>query len=153
MGEVVRVRLDLAYDGTDFSGWAAQPGRRTVEGELSAALTPCSAVRTGPAHGGRPDRRRRPRAGAGRPRRLAAEHGPVPVVPTVARRGAPHPADRRPPAGRDRHRVGRAPAGFDARFSATSRRYLYRLADDLSVHDPLRRRDTVSVRGHLTRTR
>ena len=39
MGEVVRVRLDLAYDGTDFSGWAAQPGRRTVEGELSAALS------------------------------------------------------------------------------------------------------------------
>ena len=35
----VRLRLDFAYDGTDFSGWAAQPGRRTVEGELSAALT------------------------------------------------------------------------------------------------------------------
>ena len=29
----VRVRLDLGYDGTDFSGWAAQPGRRTVEGD------------------------------------------------------------------------------------------------------------------------
>ena len=35
----MRLCLDLAYDGTDFSGWAAQPGRRTVEGELSAALT------------------------------------------------------------------------------------------------------------------
>ncbi len=34
-----RIRIDLAYDGTDFSGWAAQPGLRTVEGELSAALT------------------------------------------------------------------------------------------------------------------
>ena len=33
----VRLRLDLAYDGTDFSGWAAQPSRRTVEGTLSAA--------------------------------------------------------------------------------------------------------------------
>ncbi len=33
----VRVRIDLGYDGTDFSGWAAQPGRRTVEGELSGA--------------------------------------------------------------------------------------------------------------------
>ena len=31
----LRVRLDFAYDGTDFSGWAAQPGRRTVEAELS----------------------------------------------------------------------------------------------------------------------
>jgi len=38
VGDVVRVRLDLAYDGTDFSGWAAQPGRRTVEAELSAAI-------------------------------------------------------------------------------------------------------------------
>src|SRR3954467_4885634 len=35
----LRLRIDLAYDGTDFSGWAAQPGLRTVEGELSAALT------------------------------------------------------------------------------------------------------------------
>jgi tRNA pseudouridine38-40 synthase len=32
-------RLDLAYDGTPFSGWARQPGRRSVEGELEAALT------------------------------------------------------------------------------------------------------------------
>ena len=36
---VLRVRVDLAYDGTDFSGWARQPGRRTVEGELTGALT------------------------------------------------------------------------------------------------------------------
>src|SRR5688572_20988745 len=35
----LRVRVDLAYDGTDFAGWAAQPGLRTVEGELCAALT------------------------------------------------------------------------------------------------------------------
>ena len=35
----MRVRLDLAYDGTDFSGWAAQPGRRTVEDVLSQGLT------------------------------------------------------------------------------------------------------------------
>src|SRR6476661_6028227 len=35
----LRIRLDFGYDGTDFSGWAAQPGLRTVEGELSAALT------------------------------------------------------------------------------------------------------------------
>src|SRR4051794_41775611 len=34
----MRIRLDVAYDGAGFHGWAAQPGLRTVEGELSAAL-------------------------------------------------------------------------------------------------------------------
>ena len=38
MGGMPRIRLDLAYDGTFFSGWAAQPGLRTVEGELGRAL-------------------------------------------------------------------------------------------------------------------
>ena len=35
----MRLRLTLEYDGTDFSGWAAQPGRRTVEDEVGRALT------------------------------------------------------------------------------------------------------------------
>ena len=34
----MRVRLDLGYDGTDFSGWAKQPELRTVEGVLDDAL-------------------------------------------------------------------------------------------------------------------
>lgn len=36
--EIIRLRLDIAYDGTDFSGWATQPGLRTVQGEIEAAL-------------------------------------------------------------------------------------------------------------------
>lgn len=36
---MARLRLDIAYDGTDFKGWAAQPGLRTVQGEIEAALT------------------------------------------------------------------------------------------------------------------
>src|ERR671938_1486759 len=31
-------RLTIAYDGTPFAGWAAQPGLRTVQGELEGAL-------------------------------------------------------------------------------------------------------------------
>ncbi|CAM5623022.1 tRNA pseudouridine synthase A [Streptomyces badius] len=34
----VRVRLDLSYDGKDFSGWAKQTSRRTVQGEIEDAL-------------------------------------------------------------------------------------------------------------------
>src|SRR6188472_1421649 len=34
----MRIRMDLAYEGTDFHGWAAQPGLRTVQGTLEAAL-------------------------------------------------------------------------------------------------------------------
>ena len=36
--DAVRLRLDIEYDGTEFAGWAAQPGRRTVEGILRDAL-------------------------------------------------------------------------------------------------------------------
>ena len=35
----MRLRIDLAYDGGDFRGWASQPGLRTVQGELTNALT------------------------------------------------------------------------------------------------------------------
>jgi tRNA pseudouridine38-40 synthase len=38
---LVRLRLTLEYDGTGFHGWAAQPGLRTVEGELRSALERC----------------------------------------------------------------------------------------------------------------
>jgi tRNA pseudouridine38-40 synthase len=152
MSEVVRVRLDLAYDGTEFSGWAAQPGRRTVEGVLAAALA--TVLR-------RPEPVRLTVAGrtdAGVHARGQVAHADL---EGSDRDGLPGRSGRSPeealrtrlvgvlPPDVTVGRVSQAPAGFDARFSATSRRYLYRLADDLSTHDPLRRRDTVTVRGHL----
>ena len=150
--DLVRVRLDLAYDGTDFSGWAQQPERRTVEGELSAALT---TVLRAPAPvrltvAGRTD--------AGVHARGQVAHADVGPDAWAA---LPGRSDREPqdaaltrlrgvlPPDIVVRRVGAAPPGFEARFSARSRRYLYRLADDLSVHDPLHRRDTVALRGAL----
>ena len=68
----VRIRIDLAYDGADFHGWAAQPGLRTVEGELSAALATVLRLPSVGLTCARAHRRRRPcpRAGrAPRPRR------------------------------------------------------------------------------------
>ena len=36
---LTRLRVDLAYDGTDFNGWAKQPKLRTVHGEVVKVLT------------------------------------------------------------------------------------------------------------------
>lgn len=51
------------------------------------------------------------------------------------------------------HQVREAAAGFDARFSASSRRYSYRICDDLGNRDPLRRHDTVFVKQPLDHER
>jgi tRNA pseudouridine38-40 synthase len=148
----VRLRLDLAYDGTDFSGWAAQPGLRTVEGELTAAVT--TLLRS-------PEPARLTVAGrtdAGVHARGQVVH--VDVDP-VAYAGLPGRSDRTPEASMVTRlagilpgdivvrRVAVAPEGFDARFGALERRYLYRIADPASLRDPLRRRDTVSWRKPL----
>lgn len=148
----LRLRLDLAYDGTDFSGWAAQPGLRTVEEVLSTALTTVlrapSPVRLVVA--GRTD--------AGVHARGQVVHADVdahswaalpgrsdrpPSVAAVSRLAGVLPPDVVVRA------VQVAPAGFDARFAALRRRYRYRLCDDAGALDPLRRRDTVVVRGPL----
>jgi tRNA pseudouridine38-40 synthase len=148
----VRIRLDVAYDGTDFSGWAAQPGRRTVEGELSAALTMLlrSPVPTRLTVAGRTD--------AGVHARGQVAH--VDVEP-AAWNALPGRSGRPPEqAMLTRLRgiltadvvvrgVRRAPVGFDARFSALRRRYLYRLCDQPATLDPLRRRDTVVAKRPL----
>jgi tRNA pseudouridine38-40 synthase len=149
---LIRLRLDLAYDGTDFSGWAAQPGLRTVEGELTAAIT--TLLRT-------PEPVRLTVAGrtdAGVHARGQVVH--VDVDPQ-AYAELPGRSDRAPEAAMVTRlagilppdivvrRVSRAPEGFDARFGALERRYLYRVADPAALRDPLRRRDTVLWRRPL----
>ena len=148
----LRIRLDLAYDGTDFSGWAAQPGLRTVEGELSAALATLlravDPVRLTVA--GRTD--------AGVHARGQVVHVDVDetawaALPGRSMRSPQDAAQARLrgilPADVVVRAVRPAPDGFDARFSALRRRYLYRLCDDPASLDPLRRRDTVSHKRQL----
>ena len=129
----VRLRLDLAYDGTDFSGWATQPGRRTVQGTVEAALGRVLGVDVSLTCAGRTD--------AGVHARGQVCHADVPVEVSVAdlrrRLGAVLPPDVRV------REVAEADAAFDARFSAMWRRYAYRVCDDPPGLDPLRRREVL----------
>jgi tRNA pseudouridine38-40 synthase len=131
---LTRFRVDFAYDGSDFIGWAKQPGLRTVQGELLAALTKIfgeSENDFGMRVAGRTD------AGVhaanqvahidlneqqlkrlGRSTNLASKlNGMLTEEIRV-------------------HRVELAPAGFDARFSAIYRRYRFRISDTFAPKDP-----------------
>lgn len=132
----VRLRLDLGYDGGGFAGWARQPGQRTVQGVLEEALARLLRADTALSVAGRTD------AGVHATGQVA--HTDVPVArwaelaDTLLRRlNGVLPADVRV------RRVIPAPAGFDARFSALDRRYAYRVTDEPSGPDPLRRHDTL----------
>ena len=134
----VLIKMVLGYDGGEFSGWAAQPGRRTVEGVLSEALG--RVLRTAPPAltvAGRTD--------AGVHARGQVAHFTAAAEPDrlVRRLGGVLPPDLRV------FRAGRAPEGFDARFSASWRRYEYRICDDPALADPLERHRTVWYSGHL----
>jgi tRNA pseudouridine38-40 synthase len=137
----VRLRIDLSYDGSAFSGWAAQPGRRTVEGVVAAALGRVLRLPSPPklTVAGRTD--------AGVHARGQVVHADVPAAAWsgaadspgrgISRLAAVLPADVRVRA------ASPALAGFDARFSALWRRYAYRVCDDEAAADPLRRHETL----------
>ena len=131
------MRLDLSYDGTGFSGWAAQPGRRTVQGELTAALSTLLRVPVVLTVAGRTD------AGVHAAGQVA--HVDVPAArwaaiagSMVRRLAGVLPRDVRVST------VAVAAPGFDARFSALRRRYVYRVTDAPWGADPLRRADTLA---------
>lgn len=156
---VIRLRLEIAYDGAQFCGWARQPDLRSVQGELESALR--AVLRIGAdvpvrvAVAGRTD------AGVHAVGQVC--HSDVPAAAWAASRGrhvaSPTPVGdpggtpdssltvrRRlngllPPDLRVRH-VGVAPPGFDARWSASWRRYSYLVADDPAGQDP-------RTRGHV----
>ena len=151
----MRIRLDIAYDGTHFRGWARQPALRTVQGSIEDALarivgSPVQLVVAGRTDAGVHASGQVAHVDLDEAQwgRVAARNGRAPQDPaaTLAARirgvlGAYSDVTVT--------RTSVAPEGFDARFSAVWRRYRYRLADQRSGYDPLRRADTTTVRGTL----
>jgi tRNA pseudouridine38-40 synthase len=109
---VATARLDLEYDGSEFAGWARQPGQRTVQGELERALATVLRRDVALTVAGRTD------SGVHAWAQVASHDG-EPAVATAL--NAVLPADIAV--------LGSAAAddGFDARHHARSRTYCYRV--------------------------
>ncbi|WP_296537011.1 tRNA pseudouridine(38-40) synthase TruA [uncultured Actinomyces sp.] len=149
-----RIRLDLAYDGTFFSGWAAQPGLRTVEGVLTSALATVLREPVRLAVAGRTDAGVHaaaqvvhldvsPEAWAALPGRSdrLPEAALLTRMAGVLAREAQTSLPRTPRGAGDVVVTGAriVPEAFDARFGALSRRYTYRIADADAPRNPARR--------------
>jgi tRNA pseudouridine38-40 synthase len=157
---LTRLRLDIAYDGTGFSGWSRQPKLRTVQGELEAAL---ATILT---RFGKPPTL----SVAGRTDAGVHALGQVAHLDLTAEqlaglddthRGKGADKPQRSPDARAARLARRingiaglsadlyvksatiAPPGFDARFSAMWRRYEYRIADRGAERNPLERANTL----------
>jgi len=132
----IRLRIDCGYHGGHFSGWAIQPGLSTVQGALEAALA--VALRLEPTQtrtvvAGRTD---------------AGVHALAQVCHLDLPPGyelTPHALQQLQKRVQGAlatntiviHGISQAPEGFDARFSALSREYRYRIADASSIKNPL----------------
>jgi tRNA pseudouridine38-40 synthase len=119
------IKLVLAYDGTDFHGWAKQPGVRTVEGLLEESLARLMEAPPGLSVAGRTD------AGVHAQGQVASFEAPDSLDPERVQRAlngilAPEVVVRA---------ARRAGPDFDARHSATAREYRYRI-DRSPVPDP-----------------
>lgn len=153
----VRVRLDISYDGTAFSGWATQPGLRTVQGTLEDGLR--ILYRDLPEEGplltvaGRTD------AGVHALGQVAHLDLPLELWEGTRRGNRDDDVEaaflRRIAGvlGAESDvvvsRATLAPEGFDARFSALWRSYEYRIADSSCPPNPLERHRTTLVRRPL----
>ena len=139
----VRLRLDLAYDGTDFHGWAKQKGglrtvQQTVEEKLSMVLrhpvelTVAGRTDAGVHASGQVAHLDTTRSALGQ---RSIDGDPTKLVKRLAKL---LPADVRV------HACTEVPADFDARFSALRRRYVYRLTTHPRGALPTRARDTAT---------
>jgi tRNA pseudouridine38-40 synthase len=136
-GGLVRVRFDIAYDGTALHGWARQPGQRTVQGELELGLATVLRADVDLTVAGRTD------AGVHATGQVA--HTDLPAELFAAHQGRLLRRLRGvlPP---DIAVTGARVVSpeFDARFGALARHYVYRITDADAGPPPLRRADTAA---------
>ncbi len=146
-GGFSRFRIDFAYDGTDFNGWAKQPGLRTVQGDLLAVVEQIfgeSENDFGMRVAGRTD------AGVHADHQVChidlseAQLKRLGRTPLTATR-----LNNLLPADIAVHSVTEAADGFDARFSAIGRSYKYLITDGLCKPNPKRARYALSLKKEL----
>lgn len=143
-GGLSRFRVDLAYDGTDFAGWAKQPGLRTVQSEFVKAFTKLfgpSDDDFGIRIAGRTD--------AGVHATHQVFH--IDLTPEQVKRLGRTPLTAKRLRGLLPGDIGvlavsAAPAGFHARYSATGRSYEYAISDALCKPDPMSLRYSLQSR-------
>ena len=155
-GGHVRLRLDIAYDGTEFAGWALQAGQRTVAGVLDEALSTVFRTPVQLRAAGRTD------TGVHATGQVAHVDVPVDALPNAYPRSLPRKREVPPRAAELEflpllrrlgrflpidvrvRQIARVPAVFDARFSALRRHYLYRLSTAPYGVEPLQARYTTA---------
>ncbi len=139
-----RLRLDIAYDGTQFSGWATQPGKRTMQDMVEEAIARIVRHDIDSVVAGRTD---------------AGVHATGQVIHVDV---ADTAFDRELTYKDLRYKLNRildediritnisdAPSGFHARFSALRRYYTYKILDDNQVITPAQRFDIAPWYRHL----
>ena len=126
-----RLRIDLAYDGGNFAGWAKQPDRRTVQECIEEALAKISRITPETIVAGRTD------AGV----HATGQVIHVDLPESVSLDDLVYKLNRILDQDVRIHNVSIAPEAFHARFSALRRYYRYKILDDNKVLDPLARLD------------
>ena len=130
----LRLRIDLAYDGTDFYGWGKQPDRRTVQGEIEKALSTISQSAIDTVVAGRTD------AGV----HATGQVIHVDVPETINLDEIAYKLNRILDEDVRIMNVQIAPEGFHARFSALRRTYTYKILDRNLPIPPISRHDIAS---------
>ena len=127
-----RLRIDLAYDGTRFSGWAVQPNRRTVQALVEEAIEKIARVPIESIVAGRTD------AGV----HATGQVIHVDIPENIGLEDLAYKLNRILDEDIRINNIEVAPPAFHARFSALRRYYQYRILDENKVIQPLARLNT-----------